>query len=138
MTDDVLFNKVAIIERCLRRIKQEYALCPDLNNYTHIDAITLNLERACQAAIDMAMHLLAREHLGIPQSSAHAFELLYKAGKIDSSLARAMKSMVGFRNIAVHEYQSLNPDIFHYVVKEGYKDFIRFCEQLGFQIKVEP
>ncbi len=78
MTEDVLLNKAAIIERCLRRIREEYTLCPRLNNYTHIDAITLNLERACQAAIDMAMHLLASEHLGIPQSSAHAFDLLYR------------------------------------------------------------
>jgi len=36
--DDVLLNKAAIIERCLRRAKSEYAACPELDNYTHTDA----------------------------------------------------------------------------------------------------
>ncbi len=62
--DDVLLIRAAIIERCLRRIGEEYALDPSrLANLTHQDAIILNLERACQAAIDMAMHVVAQEHL---------------------------------------------------------------------------
>ena len=136
MSDDVLFNKVAIIERCLRRIGEEYTYCPELDNFTHLDAITLNLERACQAAIDMALCIVARERLGIPQSNANAFELLHIAGRIDASQAKAMKGMVGFGNIAVHEYQSMNIDILRYIIEEGYKDFIRFCEQLGFQVRI--
>ena len=49
--DDVIYNKAAIIERSLRRMKEEYSADPDLTNYTHIDAMILNIERACQAAI---------------------------------------------------------------------------------------
>jgi len=55
--DDVLLNKAAIIERCIRRIREEHAACPALDDSTRVDALTLNIERACQAAIDMAMHL---------------------------------------------------------------------------------
>ncbi len=44
------------------------------------DRFTLNIERACQAAIDMAMHRVASAHLGIPQSSGEAFTLLEQAG----------------------------------------------------------
>lgn len=51
--DDILLNKAAIIERCIRRIQEEYHACPDLDNHTHVDALTLNIERACQAAINM-------------------------------------------------------------------------------------
>ena len=134
---DVLFNKAAIIERCLHRVKEEYAVCPLLDNHTHVDAIILNLERSCQASIDMAMHMIAREHLGIPQSSAQAFELLLKAGIISASLANALKGMVAFRNIAVHEYQSLDLDILRRIITTGYKDFVRFCEALGILIAVQ-
>jgi uncharacterized protein YutE (UPF0331/DUF86 family) len=59
--DDLCRNKAAIIERSLRRMKEEFAADPELVNYTHIDAMTLNIERACQAAIDLALHLIARE-----------------------------------------------------------------------------
>jgi uncharacterized protein YutE (UPF0331/DUF86 family) len=59
---------------------QEYAFNPALDNYTHIDAMILNIERACQAAIDLAQHLVAEHHLGSPQSSAELFILLKKNG----------------------------------------------------------
>ena len=45
--DDVLLNKAGIMERCLRRVAEEYAGTPSrLLDPTHQDAIVLNLERA--------------------------------------------------------------------------------------------
>ena len=101
--DDICLNKAAIIERALRRVHEEYAACPNLDNYTNVDAMTLNIERACQAAIDLAMHLVAREHAGIPQNSADAFILLEKAGLLQAETVKEMTAMTGFRNVSVHE-----------------------------------
>ena len=134
--DDVLLNKAAIIERCLKRVEEEYGgKLSRLRNQTHQDAIVLNIERACQAAIDMAMRLAAKERLGVPQSSAEGFDLLARAGKISVDLAERLRAMTGFRNIAVHEYQSLNLDILRGVVESGGKDLRRFCRELGIAIK---
>ena len=58
--DSVSLNKAAIIERAIRRMHEEYRANPTLDNYTHIDAMTLNVERACQAAIDLACILWQR------------------------------------------------------------------------------
>lgn len=135
MVDDIILNKAAIIERCLARVEEEYKECPLLNNYTHLDAIILNLERACQATIDMAMHIVAKKHLGIPQGSADAFSLLARAGVVDDNLAKKLRGMVGFRNIAVHEYQVLEIEVVRYVLDEGVKDFRKFCRQLGATIR---
>jgi uncharacterized protein YutE (UPF0331/DUF86 family) len=135
--DEVLLNKAGIIERCLRRIEEEYAGDPTrLENFTHQDAIVLNLERACQAAIDMAMHLIAKEHLGIPQSSAQAFDLLERAGRIHAQLASSMRRMVGFRNLAVHQYQTLRLDVLRRVVESNGKDLLAFCASLGIRISL--
>ena len=134
---DVLLNKAAIIERCIRRIKEEYAAAPQLDNPTHTDALTLNIERACQAAIDMAMHLLSEQHLGIPQNSAEAFDLLAKGSLISPSLCKSLRAMTGFRNVAIHEYQELDMEILHYIAKEGFLDFSRLCSALGLRIKVD-
>ncbi len=76
--DDVILNKGVIIERSLKRMLEEFAADPELKNYTHIDAMILNIESACQAAIDCAMHVVSIKHVGIPQTSADAFVL---AGK---------------------------------------------------------
>jgi len=133
--DDILLAKAAIIERCLHRVDAEYQNDPErLKNFTHQDAIVLNLQRACQAAIDMAMHIIASEHLGVPSSSAEAFDLLANAGRIDGELAKQLRGMVGFRNIAVHEYQKLDLAILQAVIEQGGDDFSAFCAALGLNI----
>lgn len=134
--DDIMLNKAAIMERCIRRIREEYACDPDLAQPTHVDAMTLNIERACQAAIDVAMHLVADRHLGVPQSSAESFDLLEKAGVIEPSLRHSLRAMTGFRNVAIHEYQALDLDILHYIAQQGVEDFVRFCRALGMDIRV--
>ena len=135
--DDVLLNKAAIIERCLRRVQEERAACPALDENTHLDALVLNLERACQAAIDMAMHVIALERLGVPQSTAQAFTILEREGMIDADLAQALRAMAGFRNVAVHQYQDLDREVVRRVAEQGGADMVRFCRALGVTIQVE-
>jgi uncharacterized protein YutE (UPF0331/DUF86 family) len=103
MNDDISLNKAAIIRRCLARIAEEYQGAPQrLDNFTIQDAVVLNLLRACEAAIDLAMHHVADRQLGIPQSSRDAFTLMENAKLILPATANSMRNMVGFRNIAVH------------------------------------
>jgi uncharacterized protein YutE (UPF0331/DUF86 family) len=106
---DVILNKIQIIQRCLQRIHEEYENNEEnLYNYTKQDSIILNLQRACEASIDLAMHLVAVEGWGLPQHSKDAFNLLQEQQVISRELAQKMKNMVGFRNIAVHDYQRIN------------------------------
>ena len=133
--DNVSLNKAAIIERCIRRMWEEYAADDSLTHLTHLDALTLNIERACQAGIDLAMHVVAVEHLGVPQSSADAFRLLDRAGKIDPTLASRLAGMTGFRNIAIHQYQDIDPDIIHFIAQVGWRDLVALCAGLGMHIE---
>ena len=129
--DNIVLNKAAIIERSLKRMKEEYNYNPELDNYTHIDAMVLNIERACQAAIDMAQHLVAESHAGMPQTSADAFILLEKAKIISNNIAKAMIKMTGFRNIVIHEYQEMDMEILKSIAVKEYQTLIAFCRELG-------
>jgi uncharacterized protein YutE (UPF0331/DUF86 family) len=130
MVDDVLLNKVAIIERCLSRISEEYYGYEDELeiNLTRQDSIVLNLQRACEAAISLAMHGVRVRHLGIPQDSRDGFKLLHEAGVLDDELTRRMKAMVGFRNVAVHQYEKLNLAVIRSIIKEHLDDFRVFAK----------
>jgi uncharacterized protein YutE (UPF0331/DUF86 family) len=131
MVDDVVVNKVATVERCLARIDAEYA-GDERNlrdNLTRQDSIVLNLQRACEAVIDLAMALVRDHRLGPPQESRHAFELLRDAGLIDADMARRMAGLVGFRNVAVHDYQRLNVDIVNAIVTTRLGDFLAFTRR---------
>jgi uncharacterized protein YutE (UPF0331/DUF86 family) len=126
--DDVVINKLATIERCLFRIKEVYQQAGDdfLSDYTRQDSIILNLQRACEASIDLANYITKLKNLGIPQSSRNSFELLQKAGLLPLEVSDNLKKMVGLRNIAVHDYQELNLEIVKYVVENHLVDFQRF------------
>jgi len=133
--DDICFNKGAIVERSIRRVHAEFALNPELDNYSHIDAMTLNLERACQACIDMAMHIVSRDHLGIPQSSADAFRFLNESEVIPKEICSQMVAMIGFRNIAVHEYQELDMAVVRSIATHDWKNMVEFVRKCGVTIK---
>ena len=93
MADDVVINKAATIERCVARAREEYDESPATfqSDLTRQDAAILNIQRACEAALDMAQHVLRRERLGVPQSARDSFTLLATAGWLDASLADAMR-----------------------------------------------
>jgi uncharacterized protein YutE (UPF0331/DUF86 family) len=129
MPTDVILNKAQIIERCLRRVTEEYADSPvNLQNITKQDSIILNLQRACEAAMDMAMHMVAERRLGLPQSSREAFVLLSQNGIIEPKLSLRLQAMVGFRNIAVHDYQSMNLAILQGIIENNLADLKKMAE----------
>ncbi len=117
--DDVVINKAAIIERCCNRVAEVYAGDPKnlRADLTRQDSIMLNLQRACEASIDLAMHLVRRKRLGVPQDSRGAFEALAEAGVLTAERASALGAMVGFRNVAVHDYRKVDLDIVQAIVE---------------------
>jgi len=132
MRDDVLLNKAAAIERCVARAKEEYNIDPKsfVSNFSRQDAAILNIQRACEAALDIGQHLIRREQLGVPQSARDVFELLAKSEWIERSLAEALKRMIGFRNIAIHEYQSLQHEITVKIITDHLDEFLQYTTEI--------
>ena len=132
MVNDVILNKIETIERCINRIKTVYDNNPDnLKDYTKQDSIMLNIQRACEAAIDLAMHIISVKKLGIPQNSRDAFEVLEANKVIEKVLANKMKSMVGFRNIAVHNYESVNMKVVQMIIENNLDDFEEYIDSIS-------
>jgi uncharacterized protein YutE (UPF0331/DUF86 family) len=128
MVDDVVVNKAATIERCLSRVREEFGedgreLDVDQRRQ---DALVLNLLRACETAIDLAMHAVRVRGLGAPQSSRDAFVKLVEAEVLDEEVGDDLQRMVGFRNIAVHRYQELDLDVLRAIVRHELDDFEAF------------
>jgi len=130
--DNVLINKVATIERCLKRIDEEYIghEAELETDYTRQDSIILNLQRACEASIDVAMHVVRLRKLGVPQQSRDAFVMMHEGGLLDKNLAGRMQAMVGFRNVAVHNYRQLDMVILRNILNSRLDDFRDFSRQV--------
>jgi len=128
MRDDIILNKSETIKRCIARINEEYEGKPEnLNDYRRQDSIILNVQRLCEASIDIATHYIRKNKLGIPQTSKENFEILEKNNVITEELSLRLQGMVGFRNIAVHDYQALNLKIVERVVEEYIYDSLKLA-----------
>jgi uncharacterized protein YutE (UPF0331/DUF86 family) len=125
MQDDVLLNKADTLEKYVLRITEIYGNDPKniYQNQTSQDAIVLNLERACQAAIDMAMRAVKIRKLGLPKESRDAFDLLLGSELISRDLCRRMHGLIGFRNTAVHNYKKLDLKVVESIILNHLKDF---------------
>jgi len=126
--DDVIVNKVSAIERCLERVREVHrGDHATLDDPTLQDSIVLNLQRACEASIDLGMHLVRRRRLGVPQDSREVFEMLVRGAALDAQLAQRLQRMVGFRNIAVHDYRALNLAILGAIIDDHLSDLLAFA-----------
>jgi uncharacterized protein YutE (UPF0331/DUF86 family) len=138
--NDIVVNKVQSIQCCAERVSEEYRLAGNdfPTDYTRQDAAVLNITQACEQAIDLANHLIRIYKMGIPVSSAESFTLLAMKRVIPPSLEERMRSMVGFRNIAVHEYRQLKIGIIEAVIRTGLDDLRAFTDYVVKYVKSGP
>lgn len=130
--NETLIQKIRSSQRCIWRARDIYSRhqADFSHNYDAQDVAVLNLIRLCELCIDIANFLIRRDKLGIPASSAESFDLLEQAGRIDAETAKSMKAMVGFRNVAVHQYQDIDYDIVIAVIKNDLHDIMNFLDQI--------
>ena len=125
----VVLNR-KVNERSVAQARKYYAMKGELpfeEDYLKQDAVGLNVQRACELCIDIANHLIKTRKLGLPQDSTDSFSLLQRAGLIDEAMAAALRAMVGFRNILVHQYQMLDLAIMVEVVERRLDDLLAFA-----------
>jgi uncharacterized protein YutE (UPF0331/DUF86 family) len=124
---DAILSKNSIIKRCLETIKNSTELKPEkLNDYILQDVFILNIQRSVQACIDIANLLIAENGWQLPSNYKESFSILQDHNLIPEPLCLKMKSMCGFRNIAVHEYQKITPEILKSILQNHLKDFEEF------------
>ena len=138
--NDIVTGKVQGIQRCIERAREEYRLAGNAfrADYSRQDAAVLNITRACELAIDLANYMIKTAKMGIPASSAESFELLAAKKVIPGPLEKKMVNMVGFRNVAIHEYRKLDIEIVETIIQTGLADLIAFADCLMEYLKNAP
>lgn len=132
MDKRLIEEKIESLRRCVKRIEDK---CPDSVQALAFDPdrqdiIALNLTRAIQLCVDMAAHLIAESDVRPPETMGAAFDLLAETGMLDKALAMRLKKSVGFRNIAVHNYQVIDWAIVHAICKNNIEDFKLFTRHM--------
>ena len=114
---DVIVGKIDSMRRCVKRVYEEYDNSEEnLCNFTRQDSIILNIQRACELAIDSANYIIAKHNMTTPKTSREAFEILRENDIIDTTIEENMKRLIGFRNIAVHDYKKIDVKILKNII----------------------
>jgi len=128
----VIERKLESLRRSLGRVKQKcpgnadaLAKDPDLQ-----DILALNLTRAVQLSVDIGSHFVSDLDVPPPNTMGEVFDILSAEGIISPELAGRMKKAVGFRNLAVHNYDAINWAIVYAIATDHLSDFEDFAKAL--------
>ena len=128
---DIILEKITNIKRCLNRIKDVTNLKPEsIEDYNTQDIFILNLQRAVQAAVDIAVHIVSSEGWGVSKTIKENFVILSDNKIITKELANQMTKMVGFRNIAVHDYSKMDIAILKSILTISLQDLEVFYSMI--------
>jgi len=128
----VIDRKLESLRRCVQRIRDKRpssvdTLASDLDAQ---DVLVLNLSRAVQVCVDIGAHLLGSLDQPVPATMGETFSRLAEAAVLDAALADRLRRAVGFRNIAVHNYDAIDWQIVMALSGAPLQDFEDFARAI--------
>lgn len=132
MDETLIFRKMESLGRCVDRIRSKRGFTHEelLHDYDLQDILSVNLQRAVQLSVDIAMHILSDLSGKLPETMGQAFIALHEQGVISDGTASALRSSVGLRNVAVHDYVAVNWQIVQDVVEKHVEVFAEYMREI--------
>jgi uncharacterized protein YutE (UPF0331/DUF86 family) len=140
MNTDVIYYKLEILKRYVDRIKSKTpgsskALSEEPDRQ---DIILMNLQRSVKMCVDIAAYILTHSNIPPPMSMTDAFYQLNMLEIISKETSEKMQRSVGFRNIAIHEYDDINWDIVYSILCHHVNDFKAFAKEIFQWVETKP
>lgn len=90
-----------------------------------------HIQKACQAVLDIANHIIAEEGMGAPTMYRELGLILAQHDIVTTDMAKKMVEIASFRNRLVHEYANLDPQIVFRIVHHDIDDLVIFVQQIA-------
>jgi uncharacterized protein YutE (UPF0331/DUF86 family) len=81
-------------------------------------------------SVDIALHILSGFSGTLPDTMGETFIALREYGIISERTASALRSSVGLRNMAVHDYVAVNWQIVHDVAERHVEVFAEYMREV--------
>lgn len=120
------------LEQALRKLKVLATVSWDeyVKDEAIQDRVERNLQIAAQICIDIGSHVIADRGFRPPHGYGDIFMVLQEEGLLPERLASNMRKIAGFRNILVHDYLEIDPEIVFKSLKE-INDFKEFAQHVA-------
>ena len=95
------------------------------------------LHLACESCIDIAAHIISRKGLREPRDNKDLFVILFENSIISEQAHNTMIKMARFRNIIVHDYARIDPEIVLGILKRDVNDLKHFAQEIIHYLKTQ-
>lgn len=84
------------------------------------------LQMMIETCLDIGGHIISDQNWRVPESYADVFRILVENGMLHRSNLDAFEKMAKFRNIVVHDYEKIDPEIVMGILRNNLQDFQEF------------
>ena len=131
MTDPALVaKKLAAIETAvteLRTLARPAAIEHDVREARFVEH---TLQLAIQALLDVASHVVSDERLGEPRTNREIVAILARHGWLPHDRVPVLSRMIAFRNVLVHNYDTVDLGVVRDVVEHHLDDLLDFAARI--------
>ena len=99
--------------------------------------IERTLQMMIEICVDLASHIISDSGYRIPKTYADAFKILYEHDVLGKTLFKNMERMAKFRNVVVHQYDTIDAEIVVGILHKHLSDFVDYNEAVINLIKAE-
>ncbi len=89
------------------------------------------LQLAVECCLDIGSHIISSERLREPEDNKNVFKVLVEAGHLPAEMLETLQRMAGFRNILIHEYTRIAPEVVFAVLTRRLRDLRRFAREIA-------
>lgn len=129
----ILASRLGALEEYLERLEtfrtvelERYLADPDLY---HLAERYLHL--SCECILDAAQHIVSDEGYRQPTSYKDTFAVLRDEGVLEADLAERLQGWMGFRNVLVHLYLTIDHELSFLAIRDQLEDLRLFAEAAG-------
>lgn len=88
------------------------------------------LHLACESCLDIAAHIISSSGFREPKDNKDLFRVLFENSIISEPVWEAMTKMAKFRNIIVHDYARIEPEVVVGILQKNVEDFKMFSREI--------
>ena len=128
----LLLRKLSELEEYLNQVR-EYAdvtVAGYSKDWKTQRIVERTLQMMIESCVDIAGHIISDQGYRIPKSYADTFRVLHEEDILDKELFDTMEKIAKFRNIVVHHYDKVNPEIVVTILRKHLDDFLSYKDAI--------
>jgi uncharacterized protein YutE (UPF0331/DUF86 family) len=125
---NLILRKLSELEDYQSQLKEYKNITVDAynNDWKVQRIIERTLQLMIEICVDICHHIISAKKYRIPTSYSDTFLVLFEQQVFDEALLGRLQQMAKFRNILVHNYEKVDPEIVIPLLKHNLNDFTLF------------